>query len=166
MWCHTVDNEVAMTQSKLWKLILLFLPPLYLHCVCYSQSVFLSLCLFLSTPHPYTHPRRLEYKAVVRHEALPSSPVCNLAQYTPSLTSPPSLRLIPLFHQIQAPRCRLSCYKKHRVIWHSGAKTGPLQLAFEKKKEKDREVGDGDSGERVRKNDMKWDKRRRGRIKW
>lgn len=42
----------------------------------------------------------------------------------------------------------------------------PSSLPLKKKKEKDREVGDGDSGERVRKNDMKWDKRRRGRIKW
>lgn len=101
---NTVDNEVAMTQSKHWKLILLFqfltplLSPLYPLCP------LLPVCLSISRSLPL-HPPALtptfpasNTKLWSDMRPLPSSPVCNLAQYSPSLTHPlpsphPSLSL-------------------------------------------------------------------------
>lgn len=100
------------------------------HCFHSSQYVFLSFFLFLSTPRSHTLLPCLEYKAVVRHEAS-------------------ALHLIPLFHYIQTPWWRLSCYKTHSVIWHSGANPSPLQLGFEKKSRKvENQGGDRRDGEK------------------
>lgn len=74
-------HEVAMTQSELWKVILLFqfLLPLYLPFVSAPPCPSSYLLLFPSTL--LAHPCCLEYKAAVRLlRPSPSSPVCNLAR--------------------------------------------------------------------------------------
>lgn len=93
---------------------------------------------------------------MVRHEALPSSPVCNLAQYSPSLTppSPPSASSLS-FTRFRPPGEGYHVIKSS-VLFDTQALTQVPSSSALKKKEKDREVRDSDSGGMVRK---KTDKR-------
>lgn len=128
------------------------LSPLYPLCPFLSDCLSISLSLPL---HPLPlQPIRLEYKAVVGHEALPSSPVCDLAQYKPPFTPLPPPR--PCLSGDSGPAGEGYHVIKSSVLFDTQALTQvPSSLALTKK-EKDREVRDSDSGATVRK---KTDKR-------
>lgn len=99
---------VALTQSGHWKLILLFqfVLPLYLPTLSSSSS------------RPSTSPPLL-FAPRYRPEAFYLLPgVCNLGWVIPHL-SPQPLSFIRFSRP--HPQVRLSCYKKHHVIWHLGA---------------------------------------------